>query len=412
MNIKFTLKNIVAAISAAIILLIVVLMIILSVTSRKPVAAFYGISQRNQQKITDVLQTTHQRKNKKSLPYEIVVLDDSMSLERALKKSKKPDLLFIENGKNEEFAEAFCARKHLSFSGSILNGMSTSVIQSVNVKNGKVNAVPLLIDHYELDVNLEKFHSSSVKNINVLGDVEKLAKMTKSSTPSPIVFPGAEADGLINFFGALTEAVSGHQAVESATAKLNRQIASGKVSQNDFYETLSEMTKEGEFSGAYTTLKNWSELGIIPKNVYSMNIKDIKAFMSANLSTAAFITLSDHREIERDVISKFSSVYYPSATNNNDRRFTAPIIFAVSMSKDKVARNSIEKMANELQGTLSSATGLGPVQKNCGVPDVQADDVRYWVAASNKPLPALSDALFVSKQQKNNFAEALRSILR
>ena len=87
-------------------------------------------------------------------------------------------------------------------------------------------------------------------------------------------------------------------------------------------------------------------------------------------------------------------------------------MLGISLSKDKVSRAAIEKFANELQSQLSFSTGLAPVQANCPVPDVQSDDVRYWVAASNEPLPALADSLFASKSQKASFAEALRNFLR
>ncbi len=413
MKLKLNLKTIVMGISGAIVLLIAILMIILSVASRKPVAAFYGISERNQAEITDVLQKTHSRKNKNSLPFEIITLDNNISLERALKKSKKVDLLFVYNGLNLEYAANHSAKKKLSFSQDILKGMTSSVREATQVVNGMIPAVPLLIDNYEVDVSLDKFHSSRVKNINVLSDLEKLAKITKSSTPAPIIFPAGEDAELINLFGALTEAISGKQTWESAKNKIAKQVASGKVSQNNFYDTLVKLSAEGgEYHDTVSTLREWYKLGIIPKNVYSMNSRDIKAFMSSDLTTATFITLSQHREMERNIVIKYSSVYYPAVHSNVERNFTAPIIFAVPMSKDPVAKKAITQMANELQATLSAKTGLGPTQANCSVPDIQADDVRYWVAASNTPLPALSDALFVNKQQKNAFAEALRSILR
>ena len=237
--------------------------------------------------------------------------------------------------------------------------------------------------------------------------------MTKSSTPSPIVFAGADDERLINFFGALIEAVSGSETLNSVKIKISNKIAEGKVSQNDFYDLLTGLTgSKGELNDTFKILKNWQNQGLLPKNITSITTKDITAFLQADLSTAAFMTLSDHREIERDIISNYSSVYYPALQQNVPRSFTSPVIFAVPLSKDKVSQKAVYKLSDELQTKLSAATGLAPVQANCPVPDVQADNVRYWVAASGTPVTPLAQSLFVSKQQQNSFAEALRSLLR
>ena len=412
MKLKINFKCIILLISAFLLVLFAALILIVSISSKKPVAAFYGISERNQKQIVSVLQTTHTRKNKNSFPFEIISLDSSISLERALKKSKKADLLFIEGGLNKDYAEKLSERKSGGISVSLLNGMTSSIKQLVEEKKQKIYSVPLLIDNYELDVNLEKFYSSNIKQLNVLSDLEKLAKVTKSSTPSPIVFAGADDERLINFFGALIEAVSGSETLNSAKIKISNKIAEGKVSQNDFYDLLTGLTgSKGELNDTFKILKNWQNQGLLPKNITSITTKDITAFLQADLSTAAFMTLSDHREIERDIISNYSSVYYPALQQNVPRSFTSPVIFAVPLSKDKVSQKAVYKLSDELQTKLSAATGLAPVQANCPVPDVQADNVRYWVAASGTPVTPLAQSLFVSKQQQNSFAEALRSLL-
>ncbi len=138
----------------------------------------------------------------------------------------------------------------------------------------------------------------------------------------------------------------------------------------------------------------------------------MKIFMQSDIVAASFLNLSEHRTFERPVISKYTSVYIPAATETSARSFTSPVLLGISLSKDKVARSSLEKLAGEFQSQLSFATGLAPVLASCSVPDVQADDVRYWVAASDEPLPALADWLFATKAQKNTFAEALRNVLR
>ena len=385
---------------------------IIGISSHRPTAAFYGISETNQEQIAKVLQSTAAKKKGRFLPFNIVTLDSSVSLENALKK-QKADIVFVNRGKNSDFAAARAAKKHTTFDIELLRGMTTSVRKTAFVSDEKVAAVPLLLDNYELDVHTEKFNSSNIKVLNTLDDLEKLAWITKSSTPSPIIFPGGDNDFLINIFGALVEAVSGKSACIEGKEKLEKLIDSGKANYNSYTETLKELFADGNaYSETFKLLRNWSQKEILTKNVYQINVRDMKIFMQSEIVTAAFQSLSEHRTFERPVIAKYTSVYIPAETETSVRFFTSPVILGISLSKDKIARAAIEKLSNEFQSQLSFATGLAPVQANCSVPDVQADDVRYWVAASDEPLPALADWIFTTKGQKNAFAEALRNLLR
>lgn len=412
MKIKLSLKKIVISIVALIVFLIALSLLIIGISSHRPTAAFYGISETNQEQIAKVLQSTAAKKKGRFLPFNIVTLDSSVSLENALKK-QKADIVFVNRGKNSDFAAARAAKKHTTFDIDILKGMTTSVRKTAFVQNEKVAAVPLLLDNYELDVHTEKFNSSNIKVLNTLDDLEKLAWITKSSTPSPIIFPGGDNDFLINIFGALVEAVSGKSACVEGKEKLANLIDSGKANYNSYVETLKELFADGNaYCETYKLLKSWSQKEILPKNIYQINVRDMKIFMQTEIVTAAFQNLSEHRTFERPVIAKYTSVYIPAETETSVRFFTSPVILGISLSKDKIARAAIEKLSNEFQSQLSFATGLAPVQANCSVPDVQADDVRYWVAASDEPLPALADWIFTTKGQKNAFAEALRNLLR
>lgn len=412
MKIKLSLKKIVISIVALIVFLIALSLLIIGISSHRPTAAFYGISETNQEQIAKVLQSTAAKKKGRFLPFNIVTLDSSVSLENALKK-QKADIVFVNRGKNSDFAAARAAKKHTTFDIDILKGMTTSVRKTAFVQNEKVAAVPLLLDNYELDVHTEKFQASNIKVLNTLDDLEKLAWITKSSTPSPIIFPGGDNDFLINIFGALVEAVSGKSACVEGKEKLANLIDSGKANYNSYVETLKELFADGNaYSETFKLLRNWSQKEILTKNVYQINVRDMKIFMQSEIVTAAFQNLSEHRTFERPVIAKYTSVYIPAETETSVRFFTSPVILGISLSKDKIARAAIEKLSNEFQSQLSFATGLAPVQANCSVPDVQADDVRYWVAASDEPLPALADWIFTTKGQKNAFAEALRNLLR
>lgn len=412
MKIKMTFKKIIFLVVALIVFLIALSLAIIGISSHRPTAAFYGVSESTQKQIEKVLQSTAAKKKGRFLPFNIVTLDDSVSLENALKK-QKADIVFVYRGKNSDFAANRAVKKHTVFDIELLRGMTTSARKTAFLENEKVAAVPLLIDNFELDVNAEKFQASNVKTLSTLGDLEKFARITKSSTPWPIIFPAGDNDFLINIFGALVEAVSGKSASIEGKEKIAQLINSGRANYNSYVEALKELCAEGNaYAETYKLLKDWTQKEILPKDIYQITVRDMKIFMQSDIVAASFLNLSEHRTFERPVISRYTSVYIPAATETSARSFTSPILLGITLSKDKVARSSLEKLAGEFQSQLSFATGLAPVQASCSVPDVQADDVRYWVAASDEPLPALADWLFATKAQKNTFAEALRNVLR
>lgn len=412
MNFKLSIKKLAVLISACILFFFLLFFIILGLVNRKPIAAFYGISQENVENISKVLNSTHKRRNKKSEPYNILILDETKSLEYALKGQKKPDLLFLYNGENATYATKLAAKRKTGFSKDIVSNMPSSIQAIVPQTAEKITAIPLLLDNYEIAYHKEKAKSAQIKELITWQDVQTLASKTKSSTMAPIIFAAGDDIELINIMGALLESVSGKKAYDSVVEKIRANIKAGKVSVQSFYNLADELFAiDGEFYQTAQMLNEWKTYGLLPKNFLSMSVKDVRAFISSNdsINTIAIMSLSQHRRIERDFIAKYKSSYIPSILN--ERSFTAPIIMAVPLSKNKIVKKSLKSLAKELQGSLSNQTELAPTDKNASTPDRQADDARFFIAASNPPLAGLSQA-FTTKGTRAAFAEAIRSKLR
>ena len=410
---KLSLKKIVLILALVFIILIFTAFVILYFVTKKPIAAFYGIPKNTQVAVESVLQTTYTRKNKNSLPYNIKILDTTLSLKDALKHTKKPDIIFINSGLNCDYIASIVQKKKRGFSPAILEGMTSSIRNVTPVANNSVNAVPLLIDNYEIDIDINAFENSGIEAINFWSDIESFASKIRPSIIAPMLFSATDDEAIINIFGALVESFSGVEAWSSLVEKIQQTLTTKNPTYSTYSDLVSKMIQpNGELYDAVNFLIENKKKGVLPKNIDLTSFKDINAYMAADLTAIVFMTLSQHRTIEYKTISKYSTIYYPSTTYNVQRHFTAPVLFAVPNSKNKISRASIEMLASSLQGTLSARTGLAPTQANCSTPDKQADDVRYWVAASNAPLPALSEAAFTSKAERNAFAEVLRNLLK
>lgn len=389
-----------------------------SILNRKPTAAFYGISERTQNAIVSNLQKTSARKNGKS-PFNIITLDDTVSLAESLKSSGKIDILFIHDGLNAEHAYNHAEKKDLGFEKNLLNGMSTSIKKTVPTyptksrkssqeSAEKISAVPILSNHFEIDVKTSLFEESKIGFVNVISDIERLSEYSKNSVRFPILFAAENDEELINVYGTLTESLRGIEEWQKAAEK-----AKSAGSTEELSLIAENIVNKGEpFYEANELLKKWIEYGFLPKNISQIKSRDIKAFAQEKETCVIFMTLEEHRTYGKSTIEEYSSIYFPSTKTDSPRHFTAPEIMAVPMSKNKISREAIKLLSNDFQKNLAFETGLSPVQSQCSVPDSQSDDARYWIAASEKPLPSFSDAAFLNSEQKSAFAKKLRENLK
>ena len=160
-------------------------------------------------------------------------------------------------------------------------------------------------------------------------------------------------------------------------------------------------------------LKSWYRLGFIHPGVFSLQKNDVEAFASSRLASILSMSLETHRDFAQNTISRYSSVYFPSEHGANSRIFTGKTYYAVQMAKSESAQKLISALlSTEIQETLSRATGVAPVLAQCRTPDKQADDARYWIAATTAPLAGLSNEIYLSKADKSALAAEIAARIR
>ncbi len=119
--------------------------------------------------------------------------------------------------------------------------------------------------------------------------------------------------------------------------------------------------------------------------------------------------------MEQRVIDRYEATYFPSSDGRSARSLTAPAILAIrpikKKSQQRFAGLSSFLIQSRSQEELSSRSGLAPANAQCQAPDRQASDVRLWAAASQEPLPDLYHVLYKTANERETFAQALRSRL-
>lgn len=365
---------------------------VLSIATHKPTVAFYKLDEKTVEALKSEISSI-KKENGKELKFVYEILDPAVPMS-SQKIAKKAAIIFAAlDADVEEYAKT--SSKVIAQKESVIvNTPSTTKETAIMGKKG-VLAVPLLYDFYIVDINRGMFEQSELKTLAVIDDLKAFAKWSSENKDAPLMFPGKEDDGMVDFLGAYTEAVYGSAVLEAAGEKLYQAFKSDYKAKDEKYTSLNQVSEEliaegGLLNPALKEIRQMVSDKSISGTSFYMNETDFVFFMEGAYVCAMGNNLSQHRLIEHKKANVYSSVYFPGKSLNSDRKFQALSYCALSQSKDKDVSTVINLLASSRQSNLSLKTGLTPVDSSCSAQDRQSDDVRYWLAASEGPVKPLS----------------------
>lgn len=401
-------KKIILFSSAFILLTLVCVLVVLNLSPKNYTVAFYKIEDQQKQGISEVLSSIAKKQN-----IEIVFTqyDSNKSLKEQLLLSKKPSLIITTSG----FAVSSAVEKSSKRAGiptDNVQGMTSSMRAAIKFDDSKkrIKALPILSSHFEMAVERSRFQNSSVKQINTWNDVERFMREQKRHQDAPLIFAGGEPNFLLDLVGAFAESIDGISSYSDAVKIL-------KKNENSFNATTVAKTLCDEPDSPLATtvkqLSTWYKQGLIHQGTFSLQPIEVEAFAEGTLSSIMFMPLETHRSFAQKTISRYISSYLPSEHSANARIFTGHTYYAVPFiksSKTEILLNGLVSV--ESQESLSRATGLAPVLAQCRTPDKQADDARYWIAATSAPFAGLSQEVFMSKEAKKLLASEIAARIK
>lgn len=372
--------------------------------------AFYRVPQNVQTAIINVLNADSENQNQEKT-FEVLVLSEELSLEAQKTKIKKCDaVIFINDIQTAEFFESPVTKPINLSLANIADGYPSSILSSLKISGAggsgaadgaensaqSVKILPFLYDFYELDVNYPLYQKSQMKSINVWDDLAETAYRELPYTKAPVILPVADDREFLNFMGLIAEALSGSQAYENMLENFN-------------FEAALENGKP--LALAVNEIRGFLQHGLIPYDSIKFIPEDILFYMDHELSGIYFTKLSQHRKISNKVVNNYTSIYCPSKVFTADRKFAAEQ-YSISLIKNTAETTRLVKnLSDSLQTELATKTGLSPVQKKCAVPDHQADDVRFWLAASKGPVMPLAN-FFRTQEERHSAANKLRELIQ
>ncbi|MBQ8013857.1 MAG: hypothetical protein IJ257_05630 [Treponema sp.] len=374
--------------------------------SKHYTVAFYKIPDQQKQGITSTLEKIA---SEKKITLKYITYDSEKSLKSQLPIAKKPQLLFTLGGRPLEDALEKVSSK-TKIQAELTQGLTSSMKSAIKREEDNIKALPLLSSHLEVDIDLNEFRNSDIKQINTWKDVERFMNEQKKRKEAPMIFAGGNSALMLDIMGAFAESIDG-------VSSYNQAVKILKDNEKNFnpVRTAIKLCDEPDSPLATTVeqLKNWYQKGLLHPGIFSFQNSDVEAFASSRFSSVLFMTLESHRAARQNTISRFTSIYLPSEHSPNSRIFTGNIYYAIPLSKSKNSTLILkELMSPACQESLSRSTGLAPVLAQCRTPDKQADDARYWIAATEAPLPGLSNEIYLTKEQKNALASEISARIR
>ena len=307
------------------------------------------------------------------------------------------------------------SKEDADISSDATNGMFTSIRQTAIQKGDKLKAIPLIFDNLEIDIDISAFKMSGLERIASWNDIEKFAEIQKKETNSPMSFAGAEPDFLIDLLGALGEAFDGYDEYLKATEILKDAVEAKKNGGDfDAAAVANKIFIDPDAPLPYSMydLKQLVKKGYVTTASNALIHSDINSYIQQRVTKAFITNLSVHRTYDPNALVRFSTIYLPSKNPAELRHFTATTIYAIPLTNNQNVKYVIEELiSTEIQSSLSQQTGLASVLANCNTPDQQADDARYWIAATNAPLAGLSHEAELTDNELNALANEIRFLV-
>ena len=347
--------------------------------------------------------------------YTFVSFDNVSDLDE--KTIQKFDLVFALDGAWTQRLENSIPKKvkdKAALPQKTLKGFTRSMTLAAGRKGSSVTRLPVLLDSQEILFDQILLKTTKTKSLNSWQEIEKFA--SASGVERKIVFAGKDSRMLCGVLTMLTESISGKEAVEKIRLEL--------LKDGDIAEKVTRLSDspDAPLYAATHTLARWQKEGLLNQSVYSFENRDVQALMYARNAAVVFTTLTRHRAVDYTTISRYVSLpvfsdekmaFVPSFRRWEERALVSPYIVAVPLSQSKVLKDDLEKLTDpKAQEALSKETGLAPVLANCRTPDLQADDLRYWVAATGEPLKSLADSAFYSDADRDAFAKTVVAYIR
>lgn len=356
--------------------------------SKTTYVAFYDIPDEACQVITKVITKDSNEK------FVFKTLTQKEYLSKRL--SKKYQLLFCYNDANTKEL----AQKAITIPPYVQERTPSTLRSSaLYTYNDETKIMPVAIDIFEaayLETTSWKYQIPVPQNFEELGD---FAHTSKFYYNVPLLIAGEVDQNINSLFTMFVQAYGGKEAYFSMIDKLKNT--------EDFKNIYGY--KVGGLAGGKTSvadlldkIKGWQEKEYFAYNWATMPLSQTDIMIEDNRVALSFMNLSEHRTKPMPNAKYYKMLELPCGVQ--------PVIVGLGFKDSETVHLSMNKLSlPENQELISFETRLGPSMRQGTSYDIQADDARYYAAATESgPVPDLGTAALKTKEQRALLAQAIR----
>jgi ABC-type glycerol-3-phosphate transport system substrate-binding protein len=274
------------------------------------------------------------------------------------------------------------------------------------IADGKVYALPVVLDHFEFAYRADMFNTGGAAEPESMTEILERAEKLIDPPRRPFICAGAEDAELLLLTGALTEAFLGFPAWKKLVETMKQDIP--------FTGIIDAELTGGTFRDILNMLVSWKNEGLLHPEWLRTDNSTIAHLMQENLAPSVFMLLSEHRKIPQRTIQRYTAIAIPPRRSEEVRGITAPAVIGMVFPRGKLEKtagflNSLVRQ--QAQRTLSTQTGLAPVNSIAEANDMQASDVRFFAATAEMPIADIGTAAFADPERRAAFARQVRQYL-
>lgn len=377
-------KIIFASVIAAI-LLSVLFFVIYSIRSKYVNIGFY--------QIPDEVQTALEEKIKE-IP-ELKISFHKFNSEKSLTKkaAKNYSIIFTYNSRT-----AINLKPH-EIESATLDYLPTKIRYSTSTQN-KNYGLPVLLDHFGLSLYRTYQNELALNPPQTLSDLRTYLTDVKQKADFPLVVIGADDTELFGFVSSYAQSFYSVEDYYKLCSDLNK----AQSTFSDLPESLTIVLDElNKLKKDYLLYPNW----------ISITQLDAENLLKNHQVGTLASFLSTQRKLPYVYIKYFDTVIFPQ-NDTNVFGVIAPAITACKLKNGKTSDTILRHLVKrDSQTDLSTKTMLAPAASLGESRDSQADDARFWSAASPAgPLPSLKEACFLSQSRAHDYAQKIREYLK
>ena len=387
------------------VLLLLLLFLLFKPTGREGITVgFYGIPKEYREAFQDLVE-------KDEAYGEISWRDFSEDEVLSRRITREVDLLIGYNGYLMESLTPKALTLSSSLGARYPRSLRESPYFSPESEEGKreFKIMPILLNHYETAYFEVMQRRSGLPYPRSLEELENYAIACREWVETPMVCAGGEDENLFLLVSLLAESLAGAEGYESLVHALREQ--------SDFAQVLNiplegKAPEGSRFGTLLDLLKEWQREGLLLADWYEADEPLVTVFMEDNHAALVFMSLEEHRDKPFQSIKYFQANPFPPAAGIKEAT-VEPAISALIFYKTELTENLLSLFSSEVgQESLSAATRLGPAALKGAAFDIQADDARFFAAASpGGPVPDLGRAAFLSENDRAKIATQIRSYL-